>query len=344
MPKITPTIRQLRYGIGEDFTAIGALKAGAEGIGCKASYPWLMGIGGAAFRLYWSQDWSLDMANFVTQNVVGTAAISIGLEATSHINENIDSIWSSIQKSIDLGNPVLSCGLTSPFETCLIVGYEENPRRLYIRGYLDESVEYSLVDFRPWFGWCHDKFGLMPITTLRKSKEPDFPKMIQNSLVRALFFAGEGRIVSKFCNVHKTNHVMISGLDAYLAWAGCISEKPGDDVAHRGFATSLTMNQLIDARMAAQNYLLDLCNRIRPAALLLSRAAEHYNHEILALKHARELIPYPQATPEKASERLERLLRDDERRMQYASLLRTAREEDMESLGWIRNLVEGGII
>jgi hypothetical protein len=344
MPEITPRVSRLRYGVGEDFTAIGALKAGAEALGRKASYPWLMGIGGAAFRLYWSQDWSLDMANFVTADVVRTAAESIGIEAEAHLDEKSEEMWELLCRSIDTQSPMLSCGLTSPFETCLIVGYEESPRRLHIRGYLDEGDAYSQLDFRPWYGWCHQSFGLMPITTLREGKEPDLPALIKASLETVLRLAGEGRIASEYCAIHNTRHVMISGLDAYIAWAGGISEKPRGDAAHRGFATSLNMNQLIDARTAAQNYLLDLCNRVRPAALLLSRAAEHYAHEVLALKSARQLIPYPQATPEKAAERLEKLLADDERRAEYASLLRTAQNEDSEALGWIRKVVEGGIL
>lgn len=344
MPEITPRVSRLRYGVGEDFTAIGALKAGAEALGRKASYPWFMGIGGAAFRLYWSQDWSLDMANFVTADVVRTAAGSIGLEAEAHFGERPDDVWDLVRGSIDAGIPALSCGLTSPFETCLIVGYEEFPRRLRIRGYLDEGDAYSGLDFRPWHGWCHRSFGLMPITTLREGKAPDLPAMIRSSLETALRLAGEGRVVSDFCSSHNTKHVMVSGLDAYIAWAGGISEKPGDTAAHRGFATSLNMNQLIDARSAAQNYLLDLCNRVRPAALLLSRAAEHYAHELMALRSARQLIQYPQATPEKAAERLERLLSDDQRRAEYASLIRTAQNEDSEALGWIRRVVEGGIL
>ncbi len=344
MPRIAPPIRQLRYGAGEDFTAIGALKAGAEAMGRKATYAWLMGCGGSAFRLYWSQDWSLDMANFVTENVVGTAANSIGLDAEAHMGEDADHMWRLVKETIDVGSPALSCGLTSPFETCLIAGYDEEPRMIYIRGYLDEGEDYSSVEFRPWFGWCHEKFGLMPITILRKGKEPDIPAMIRASFERALKLAGEGRIESDYCEVHKKKHVLVSGLDAYMAWAGGISENPKGETAHRGFATSLLMNQLIDSRMAAENYLLDLCKRVRPAALLLSRAAEHYAHEVLALKRARELIPYPQTTPEKAADRLGRLLEDDERRAQYASLLRTAREEDMESLGWIRKVMEGGIL
>ena len=344
MPEITPRISRLRYGVGEDFTAIGALKAGAEALGRKASYSWLMGIGGAAFRLYWSQDWSLDMANFVTADVVKAAAESIGIEAEAQLGGKPEEIWEMLRRSVDQQSPVLSCGLTSPFEACLIVGYEEGPRRLLIRGYLDEGYAYSQLEFRPWYGWCHQGFGLMPITTLREGKEPDLPALIRASLETVIRLAGEGRIASQYCTIHNTKHVMISGLDAYIAWAGGISEKPMGDAAHRGFATSLNMNQLIDARTAAQNYLLDLCNRVRPAALLLSRAAEHYAHEVLALKSARQLIPYPQATPGKAAERLERLLADDERRMEYASLLRTAQNEDSEALGWIRKVVEGGIL
>jgi len=344
MPRIEPRLRQLRYGVGEDFTAIGALRAGSEAFGVRASYPWLMGIGGAAFRLYWSQDWSLDMANFVTENVVGIAASSLGLDTEVHMGDDPERVWTLLCENIDSGFPALSCGLTSPFETCLIAGYEERPRRLHIRGYLDAGEDYSLVEFKPWHGWCHQSFGLMPISLLKKGEEPDIPVMIRASLERALSLAGEGRIQSDHCEIHKKKHLLISGLDAYLAWAGKMSEKPQGDEAHRGFATSLNMNQLIDARTAAQNYLLDLCDRVRPAALLLSRAAEHYTHEILALKRARELIPYPQTTPEKAAERLEKLLADNERRTAYASLLRTAQNEDMEALGWIRKVVDGGII
>jgi len=344
MPEITRHVPRLRYGVGEDFTAIGALKAGAGAMGREASYPWLMGIGGAAFRLYWSQEWSLDMANFVTADAVGTAAESVGLAAAAHMGGKPEDVWRMVRESIDADSPALSCGLTSPFETCLIVGYEDPPPKLKIRGYLDEEDDYSRLDFRPWYGWCHQSFGLMPVTTLKAGKEPDLPALVKASLATALRLAGEGRIVSGYCAIHSTKHVMVSGLDAYIAWAGGISEKPADDAAHRGFATSLNMNQLIDARSAAQNYLLDLCNRVRPAALLLSRAAEHYAHEVIALKSARQLIPYPQATPEKAAERLGRLLSDDQRRAEYASLLRTAQNEDSEALGWIRKVVDGGIL
>ena len=344
MSKSIPNIGRLRYGVGEDFTTVGALKACANALGKSASYPWLMGIGGAAFRVYWSQDWSLDMANYITQNVVGVAAESVGLLADSHLDMDSEQAWKLIRESIDSGSPALSCGLTSPFESCVVAGYEDEPRRMLIRGYLDEGEGYSRVDFRPWFGWCHDDYGLMPLTVLKMWKEPDIPALIRQSLERALGLASEGRIESQTCKAHGTRHVIISGLDAYLAWAGAVAEKPAGDAAHRGFATSLNMNQLIDSRTAAQNYLLDLCNRIRPAALLLSRAAEHYTHEILVLKRARDFIPYLQATPEKAAERLERLLQDDERRGDYARLLRTAREEDVEALDWIKKLVEGGIL
>ena len=344
MSKMIPRLSRLRYGVGEDFTAIGALKASAKSLGHQASYPWLMGISGAAFRLYWSQDWSLDMANYITQNVVGVAAESIGLLADSHMDMDAEEAWMRIKASVDSGAPALSCGLTSPFESCIIAGYEDNPRRLLVRGYLDEGDDYSRVPFRPWFGWCHNDYGLMPLSFLHPGKDPDIPLLIRQSMECAVNLASEGRIESPPCSMHGTRHVIISGADAYVAWAGAMAEKPTGDAAHRGFATSLNMNQLIDSRTAAQNYLLDLCNRVRPAALLLSRAAEHYTHEILVLKRARELIPYPQATPEKAAERLDRLFQDDERREQYARFLRTAREEDIEALGWIRKVIEGGIL
>jgi len=344
MPKIVPPVRRLRYGIGEDFTAIGAFRAGAESLGRKATYPWLMGVSGAAFRLYWSLDWSLDMANFVTEDVIGVAAKSVGLRAEYHMDEGDENAWSLVRQSVDSGAPLLSCGLVSPFESCLIAGYEDRPRRIYIRGYLDEGDDYTPVDFRPWYGWCHEKYGLMPMTRLSVGDEPDIPVIIRESLRRALRLANEGRVESGYCETHGRRHVLLSGLDAYLAWAGAIQEEPEESASHRGFATALNLNQLIDARVAAQNFLLDLCNRVRPSALLLSRAAEHYAHEVLALRRAQELIPYPQATPEKAAERLERLLGDEERRTQYAGLLRTAREEDTESLGWIKKVVEGGLV
>jgi len=344
MPKITPPVRRLRYGVGEDFTAIGTLRAAAEVLGRRATYPWLMGISGAAFRLYWSSDWSLDMANFVTEDVVDIASASIGLVTEFHMNEAGDQAWGIIGRNIDSGSPVMSCGLVSSFESCLIAGSGDSPRKIYIRGYLDEGEDYTAVDFRPWYGWCHRRFGLMPLNLIRKGEDPDIPAMIRESLKRALRMAGEGRVQSDYCEIHKTKHVLVSGLDAYLAWAGAIMEKPSSSAAHRGFATSLNMNQLIDSRTAAQNFLLDLCDRVRPSALLLSRAAEHYAHEILALRQARELIPYPQATPDNAAERLERLLGDDDRRTQYAKLLRTAREEDTEALGWVKKVVEGGLI
>ncbi len=344
MPKIEPRVRILRYGVGEDFTPIGALRAGAETFGIKTTYPWLMGISGAAFRTYWSSDWSLDIANYVSEDVVDIAAKSIGLEMEFHLDENPDQAWELVKRSIDSHSTLISCGLVSPFESCLITGYEESPRRLYIRGYLDEGDEYPLVEFRPWFGWCHNKFGRMPLAVMKKGTNPEIPTLIRESLQRALKMAGEGRIVSEYCKTHRTRHVIIAGLDAYLAWAGAIAENPGNDAVHRGFATSLNMNQLIDSRTSAQNYMLELCDRVRPSSMLLSRAAEHYAHVIHALKRARELIPYPKATPDKAAERLEKLLQDDQRREQYAKLLRTAKEEDAEALVWIRKAYKGGIV
>lgn len=343
--KVLAGIPRLSFARGEAYTPAGVLRGVAEYLGQDVSYAWLMGISGAAFRLAWSPDWSLDMVNVVPRDVVAQGASWLSLRAEHHLNEDPGVTWGRIKESIEEGMPVLSCGLAGAPEYCIIAGYREEPRRLQVLSYFRLEDGYAEVAFRPWQGWNFLGFGLTPLVLLRRVPEPDRGALVKASLEGALELGGYGGGGRQEGGKTTGPAKHFFGLAAYEAWHQSLSreEEFKARIGPKAFANALNLQALADARRAAGEY-LQVVAALRPEwARGLRRAAEHYRHEVAVLAEARRLMPYPVELQERAEEVAEELLGDGERRRRFSDYIRTARAEEAEALDWISMTLRGEV-
>ncbi len=321
----------ISYASGERFTPMGALRAVAEFLGKDITYPWLMGISGAAFRGCWSDDWSLEMTYAAPEDVVLTGAATLGLGAENRLNESTEAVWEAIQRSLDDGLPVLSCGLAGAPEFCVVYGYGSDPRTLHVRSYFQK--EEGKVPFQPWMGWHYGGYGRFPLVLLRSgaSKEQD----VHASLERSLRFSrGEGSLAKG-----AAKRGLHFGLEAYDRWVRALSEVEGD-MEGKAFNMALNLNAFLDARRTAGEYLQILAAMQKEWRTGLLRAAEHYRHQVSNLADARRVLYFPRDLPEEAASQAAADLADEKRRTAYGRYLRAAKEEERLSLEWIEKALE----
>ena len=335
---VLPGIPKLSFAANERFSPIGALKAASEGLQQEeAAYSLLMGVSGAAFRLAWSPDWALDMANVVPEDVVRNGAEWLGLGTESRLHDALDDAWDRVRGSIDAGMPVLSCGLAGAPEFCVIAGYEPSPRRFYVRTYFDraEGDAYAEVDVRPWQGWNHLGFGTNPTVVLARGPEPDRGRLLTLALSRALEFSKIGRRES-----HGKTHYF--GHAAYDAWLDSLANlDPSGDLGLKAWSVAVNLSALADARRAAADF-LRIVAAMKPAwSRALRRAAEHYDHLVNVLAKAQPIMEFPLDVPERAAELAAANLADPRRRSLLSKFVWTAKQEDEEALGWIHATLHG---
>jgi hypothetical protein len=325
-------VPKLSFATGERFTPIGALKAVAVFMGLDITYSWLMGVSGAAFRICWSDDWSMEMTHSAPEDVVENGAAWVGLRCTSLLNASKEEAWKRIKESIDASMPVLSCGLAGAPEFCVIHGYVEEPRRLHVRSYFQDE---AVVPFQPWMGWNYSGYGHMPLVLLERHEEETAP-LVEESLRRALrFFRGEGDLADE--SGHRGLHF---GISAYEAWMEALREVE-DDLETKAFNMALNLNALLDARRTAGEYLQILAAMREDWRRPLMRASEHYRHQVSVLAEARKVLYFPLDEPQEAAARAAEKLADPRLRRDYSRFLRAAREEEMLSLEWIAKALEG---
>jgi hypothetical protein len=343
MAKVLEGVPALSWKTGEGYTPIGSLKAVAAYLDVDVTYAWLMGVGGAAFRATWSPEWSYDMANYATEDLLANAAEWLSLDVHHYRDDPPNVVWQRIRESIDHGMPVLTCGLAGAPEYGIIAGYAEEPQRLHVRSYFQGADAYVVVTFQPWQGWNALGLGRTPLSILEPTDPKDRRGMIEESLRRALRFARLGRIESAYCEEHERRHVHVVGLEAYEAWVESLADlKSTEELELKAFAMALNLNGLIDARRAAGEYLQILAAMKGKDNAAYRRAAEHYAHEVSVLAEARRIIPYPFDAPAEAAARAAAGLANGRARETYAGALRNAREEEMEALEWVARAVGDG--
>ncbi|MFQ5838086.1 MAG: hypothetical protein ACE5HJ_04810 [Thermoplasmata archaeon] len=331
--KILEGVPGLSFAKGERFSSIGALKAVATFLGADVSYSWLMGISGAAFRICWSDNWSMEMTYSAPEDVVANGGKWLGLRCTSLLNPSPEDAWERIRDSIDSSIPVLSCGLAGAPEFCLIYGYAEEPRRLFVRSYFLEEGEGE-IPFQPWMGWNYSGYGRMPLVLLDR-REREVETMAEESLQRALQFSkGEGPLAAD-----AENRGLHFGIQAYDAWIEALKEVEGDLEA-MAFNMALNLNALLDARRTAGEYLQILAAMKEEWRKSLMRASDHYRHQVSVLGEARRVLYFPLEIPEKAASKAAARLADVRPRKDYSIFLRAARDEELLSLEWIAKALE----
>lgn len=329
--RVLEGVPAVSFASGERFTPMGSLRAVAEAQGKDVTYPWLMGVSGAAFRGCWSDDWSLEMTYAAPEDVVRTGAAALGWEAENRLNEPQETVWGALQQSLEDGMPVLSCGLAGAPEFCIVYGYRSDPPSLHVRSYFQK--EEGEVPFQPWMGWHYGGYGRFPLVLLRAAEagEPE----VRGSLERALRFSrGEGDLAAD-----ASRRGLHFGVEAYGRWVQALDALEGD-LEGKAFNMALNLNAFLDARRTAGEYLQILAAMREEWRAGLLRAAEHYRHQVSALADARRVLYFPRDLPEEAASQAAAALADEKRRGAYVRYLKAAREEERLSLEWIEELLE----
>lgn len=334
---VLPDVPGLSFAANERFTAIGALKAVGVSRGADdVTYALLMGVSGAAFRVGWSPDWSLDAATVAPEDLVDNGAAWIALRAEPRKDDALEDAWDLVRGSIDAEMPVMSCGLAGAPEFCVIAGYDEEPRRFHVRGYFETGGEdYAKVEARPWYGWNHLGFGANPLVILTEAEVPERGVLIHRALSRALRFAKTRRVETH-------GRTLAFGEAAYGAWMESLRGlDPSGDLGLKAWAIQVNLSALADARRAASQFLRILAAMKPEWTRALRRGAEHYDHLVNVLAKAQPIVDFPRDEPAKAAEKAARNLADATRREVLAKFLWTAKQEDEEALGWVDVALHG---
>lgn len=331
--RVLKGVPPLSFASGERFTPVGSLKAVADFLGKEVTYSWLMGVSGAAFRTCWSDRWSQEMTYAAPEDLLSNAAAAIHLGCESQLNGKSQEVWASIGKSIDSSMPLLTCGLAGAPEFGVVYGYQDEPQALFVRSYFREEEEG--VPFQSWVGWNYSGHGRYPLVLLEKgeSGEEELPLA---SLRRALRFSrGEGPMTTR-----AQERELHLGLEAYDAWAEGLERVEGD-LEGMAFNMALNLNALLDARRTAGEYLEILAAMRESWRKPLMRACDHYRHQVATLAQARNILYFPPDLPEEAARKAGTALGQGRLRRDYARLIRDAKEEELLSLEWIEQAVEG---
>ncbi|MFQ5908525.1 MAG: hypothetical protein ACE5JE_06865 [Thermoplasmata archaeon] len=330
--KVLKELPALRFASGERFTPMGALKAVADYLGVDASYPWLMGMSGAAFRSSWSDTWSMDMTYAAPEDLVANGARALGLQAESYVDLPPEEAWSNLVERLDASLPVLSCGLAGAPEFCVVYGYRDDPQRLLVRSYF--AKDEGEVPFHPWIGWNYAGYGRNPLVLLKPGEEER--PALEEALRRVLRFArGEGPLAPQL-----ESKGLRTGLASYQGWIAALQEDAEEDLESRAFNMALNLNALVDARRTASEFTQILAAMNEDWRSSLGRAADHYRHQVTALGEARRILYFPREAPEEAATKAARQLADPELRKRYTEVLRAAHEEESLSLEWIERAVK----
>lgn len=331
--KVLQDVPSLSFASGQRFTPVGSLKAVADFLGVEASYPWLMGMSGASFRSSWSDTWSMDMTYAAPEDLVSNGAGVLGLHTESYVDLSLEDAWTKLVDRLDASLPVLSCGLAGAPEFCVVYGYREDPSRLLVRSYF--AKDEGEVPFQPWIGWNYAGYGRNPVVL--PSKEAEGNPSLEAALRRALRFAqGEGPLAAQL-----EAKGLRAGLPSYQGWIGALEEEAGEDLESKAFNMALNLNALLDARRTASEFTQILAAMNEDWRTALSRAADHYRHQVAALGEARRILYFPREAPAEAAAKAAKQLADPTLRKRYADVLRAALEEENLSLEWIERAVEG---
>ena len=300
MSRVLKGVPRLGY-VGQTLTPIGALTAVLQSLGLHTSYDQLMFLGGGAFRISWSRDWLEESAVACSEDIVANAAASQGFVAETRMHDDPEVAWTRIKDSIDSGIPLLTSGIQSPLEWAVIIGYEEGPRRLVLRGFSDSAPEPSVRQFEDWEGWTYQGTGKVPLTSLRRvGKVVEDDRAVPAALERAMSFALEGEFV--FGGGSAGGKPYYSGARAYTELVEAIpsiSEGVAAEIlGERVRVLDVVLRAVIDAREAAMDYLEVIKrrgakNQIYDATV----AVDRYAREVKALEGARGELAWSSDKP-----------------------------------------------
>ena len=292
--RILDGIEDLDIKSGECMFA-GSLAACMKYMGEQATYDYVMGVSGAAFRLLWHPYWCASNSDVLLLGAEPArrafAALGYGYEflldygRTDPANTR-EALRRKIVDSIGRDRPVIAVGVVGPPLCGVVAGYQDNGNVLLGRSYFHDGSAgyYRKAD---WYEGCH---GLILIG--EKHDPPPRRDVLRDALRWALSLAHrpkrEGRV---------------SGLAAYSAWTDALQrdeEFPSADLDILTFqchvGTSVTLAALRDARRSAANFLSTMADVDDVAGEHLRQAADAYEKEGHLLEDAIKLAPFSWTT------------------------------------------------
>lgn len=141
---VLPDIMQLNWGEGIDCTWAGALYASLRNMGHDVTYPYIMGISSACFRIAFTPIWDFSSVDaLVVYDYAKLAYSALGYEliwADRIEKEHRSSERQNIIRDIKAGKPPIAINLRIAPEWGVISGYMQNGKELLVRTYFDKSV------------------------------------------------------------------------------------------------------------------------------------------------------------------------------------------------------------
>jgi len=278
---------------------------------------YLTGISGEAFKFYYDRRDPSDVAALSPFDPLPNVCDALGYAHAYSYNEEPDEAWIRLKGWIDMGYPVMACSGGWRSRWGVVVGYEEENHRAYLRQPPDPyrrmgrgggppprrpSGEYETMGafLKEWMGsWPGraDRFGNPQFVVGNKIGGLDPKDAVLQSLRNAVKLATDGDVLLVEVEEDRTR-VIPGGFHAYRRWWEYLQR----DVRYDGMErreqwrllrfNSRSVDTLIGVRRAAAEYLdhvkrhFGVEDRDR-----LEKAAEHYRNVADRLAEVQELLP-----------------------------------------------------
>lgn len=299
---------------GMDYMA--ALQAVLAYRGEPVDVSYLMGISGEAFKFYYDRPDPWDALAMAPSNPLQAVCDALGYTYAYSYNEEQDEAWIRMKGWIHMGYPVMVCNGRRYGGWGVLVGYEEENQKAYLRLPVDgsrgargrdtspsgqASAEYEAVGsfLKEWMGSWPGKIegvGNPQFVVGEKTVSPDPKAVVLRSLRTAVSMMVDGDVEQE--DAHRTRTIP-GGLHAYRRWWEYMRRDLRYHSMGRREVRALTtfsgpfLNTLIEGRRAASEYL----NRIKghfdaENGARLEQASAHYRTIADRLAHIQPLLPH----------------------------------------------------
>jgi len=277
-----------------------------------ATYDFIMGVSGGAFRLFWCRRWCPSSGDLMliglgpaerTFKALGYRWEWFGKNSTPGEKERFRD---KIVENINRGRPVLATGIIGPSEHGVVAGYEQNGGALVGWSFFQQDAgKYYKSE-----GWYESDFDLM-ITIGEKSQAP--PEA--DTLGGALEWAVELARRPEFEAYGGARYAC--GLNAYDEWAAALlrdEDFPAGDLetltCRCNVNASVVLANLLDSRASAARFLKGMAE-VSPAAKPgLIAAAGDYDREVSVVRDAMGRAPFCTDAEARRLEMADRSLRE----------------------------------
>lgn len=266
----------LRFGEGEDYSPVAALRSVLRFQGVDVTYVTLMALSGAAFRHAWLPGAYHPRALLAAPEALLPPIIeSLGLVATPLDLSRADAAWHPITERLATGHPVLVWGGDKGRAASIVFGYDDWPSALWLRSVTDTSDAGSSLGFAAWKLIAMEGVEAWTFEVGSGRRTHDTFAILKRAVRAMLAETGDG---------------MVYGLDAYESWAETVEARPPLPGSLDATFCLAAARTLVDARHAAEKWLMELP---LPLPSSLVRAIDCYtdfrflmNELALAFRHA----------------------------------------------------------